>query len=156
MKNEKVVEELKKLNPDDYVEITLEMGKKTLLEICYHNGTKYGKNFSCESETSWRSGELKTESMTVSDVIELLEEKSLSEMCDLHFEGLGIEISNDGAVEVSNIEWEEPLTEEEEMEMTRNDLYWDSDIVDSEIQFNEGSIYLMKIKCGDYETQIED
>lgn len=156
MKNKKVVEELKELNPEDYVEITIEMGKKSLMEICYHNGTKFEKNFYCESETSWRSAELKTESMTVSDIIELLEEKNLSELCDLHFEGLSIEMSNDGSVDVSNIEWDTPLTEEEESEFTSNDLYWDSDITDSELQFSEGSIYLMKIKCGDYETQIED
>ena len=156
MKNAKIVEELKQLNPDDYVEITLQMGKKSLLEICYHNGIKFEKNFSCESETSWRSAELKTESMTVSDVIELLEEKEISELCESHFDGLTIEESVDGAVDVSNIEWETPLTEEEESDYTPHDLYWDSDIVDSEVQFNEGSIYSMKIKCGEYEVQIDE
>lgn len=156
MKNQTVVEELKKLNPEDYVEIRLQLNKKSLVEVCYHSGTKFNKKFSCDSETLWRTAEAVTESMTVSDIMEILEEKSLDELCDLHFDGLTLEESTDGSVEVTNIEWEEPLTEEEEIEFTSNDLYWDSEITDSEVQFSEGAIYSMTIKCGDYETQVEE
>lgn len=156
MKNEKVVEELKGLNPEEYVEIRLQFNKKSLVEVCYHAGIKFDKKFTCDSESLWRTAEAKTESMTVSDIIEILEEKSLDELCDLHFDGLTLEESVDGSVDVTNIEWEEPLTEEEELDFSSNDLYWDSDITDSELQFNEGAIYSMTIKCGDYETQIEN
>ena len=156
MKNEKIVLELKTLNPEDYCEVRIQLSRKTLVEICYHNGTKFNKKFSCDSETLWRSGEVVTESMTVSDLIELLEEKTLGELCESHFDGLSLEESTDGSVEVTNVEWEEPLTEEEESEYTPNDLYWDSEITDSEVMFGEGSIYSMTIKCGDYETTIEE
>jgi len=156
MKNQKVVEELKNLDPEKYVEITLDMVKKSLLEICYHNGTRFEKNFSCQCDIVWRGAELSTKSMTVSEIIEVLENKTLNEMSDLDFNDLTIETSTDGSVDVSNIEWDVPLTEEEESEITPNDLYWDSDITDSELQFNEGSIYSMTIKCEDYEAKIED
>ena len=156
MKNEKVILELKELKPDENVHLTIQLSKKSLVETCFHNGTKFEKKFYCESYTNWRSAELVTESMTVSEIIDLLQEHNLNELCDLDFYGLTIEQSTDGSLEIDNIEWDSPLTEEEELDYTPNDLYWDSEITDSELNFSEGAIYSMTIKCGDYETQIED
>lgn len=42
MKNQNAVEELKKFNPDDFVKVTIDLHRKSLLEICYHTGTKFG------------------------------------------------------------------------------------------------------------------
>jgi hypothetical protein len=62
---------------------------------------------------------------------------------------LSIETSTDGDVDVTNVEWDEPLTEEEESEFRSMDLYWDSEITDSELNFGEGSIHTMVIETED-------
>lgn len=149
MKNESVISELKKLNPDDYVKVTIDLYRKSLLEICYHNGSKFDKNFSCDSETTWRGANLVCEQFNVSELIELLESKEITEMQDLDFPDLSIETSTDGDVDVTNVEWDEPLTEEEESEFSPMDLYWDSEITDSELNFGTGSIHTMIIEYND-------
>lgn len=149
MKNKNVVEELKKLDPDSYVKVTIDLYKKSLLEICYHTGSKFDKKFTCDSETYWRGANLVCEQFGVSELIYLLETKDLNEIQDVDFPDLSIETTTDGDVEVTNIEWEEPLTEEEESEFTSNDLYWDSEITDSELNFNTGSIHTMVIETED-------
>ena len=149
MKNKNVVEELKKLDPDSYVKVTIDLYKKSLLEICYHTGSKFDKKFTCDSETYWRGANLVCEQFGVSELIYLLETKDLNEIQDVDFHDLSIETTTDGDVEVTNIEWDEPLTEEEESEFTSNDLYWDSEITDSELNFNTSSIHTMVIETED-------
>jgi len=149
MKNESVISELKKLNPDDYVKVTIDLYRKSLLEVCYHNGSKFDKKFSCDSETTWRGASLVCEQFNVSELIELLESKGLTEMQDLDFPDLSIETSTDGDVDVTNVEWDEPLTEEEESEFSPMDLYWDSEITDSELNFGTGSIHTMIVEHND-------
>ena len=70
-------------------------------------------------------------------------------MQDVDFPDLTVETTTDGDVDVTNIEWEEPLTEEEEVEFVSNDLYWDSEITDSELNFGTGSIHTMLIESDD-------
>lgn len=149
MKNETVISELKKLNSEDYVKVTIDLYKKSLLEICYHNGSKFDKKFSCDSETTWRGASLVCEQFNVQELIELLEIKDIIEMQDVDFPDLSIETSTDGDVDVTNVEWEEPLTEEEESEFSPMDLYWDSEITDSELNFGTGSIHTMIIENDD-------
>jgi len=62
---------------------------------------------------------------------------------------LSIETSTDGDVDVTNVEWEEPLTEEEESDFSPMDLYWDSEITDSELNFGIGSVHTMIIEKDD-------
>ena len=52
MKNQNVIEELKKLDPDSSVKVTIDLYRKSLLEICYHTGSKFDKKFTCDSESS--------------------------------------------------------------------------------------------------------
>ena len=149
MKNTQAIEELKKLNPDDSVKVSIDLYRKSLLEICYHTGSKFDKKFTCDTETTWRGATLVTEQFNVGELIELLESKTLIEMQDVDFPDLSIETTTDGDVDVTNIEWEEPLTEEEESEFSSMDLYWDSEITDSELNFNSGSIHTMIIEFND-------
>jgi len=146
MKNESAISELKKLSPDDFVRVRIDLYKKTLLEICYHTGTKFDKKFYCDSETYWRGASLVSEEFKVQELIELLETKDISEMQELDFPDLSIEHSTDGDVDVTNVEWEESLTEEEESEFRPMDLYWDSEITDSELNFSTDSIHTMVIE----------
>ena len=149
MKNQLAIEELKKLSPDDSVKVVIDLYRKSLLEICYHTGSKFNKKFTCDSETTWRGANLVCEQFNVQDLIELLETKELIEMQDLDFPDLSTETSTDGQVDITNIEWEEPLTEEEESEFSPMDLYWDSEITDSELNFGTGSIHTMIIEKED-------
>lgn len=146
MKNQNAIQELKKLDTDSSVKVTIDLYKKSLLEICYHTGSKFDKKFTCDSETTWRGASLVCEQFNVSELIELLESKDLIEMQDVDFPDLSIETTTDGQVDITNIEWEEPLTEEEESEFISNDLYWDSEITDSELNFGTGSVFSMLIE----------
>lgn len=146
MKNQLAVEELKKLNPEDSVTVTIDLYRKSLLEICYHTGSKFDKKFTCDSETTWRGASLVCEQFTISELIELLESKDLIEIQDVDFPDLSISESSDGDLDVTNVEWEEPLTEEEELDYSPMDLYWDSEITDSELNFGSGSIHTMIIE----------
>ena len=151
MKNQNAVEELKKLSPDSTVKVTIDLYRKALLEICYHTGSKFDKKFTCDSETTWRGASLVCEQFDVSELIELLETKDLSEMQDLDFSDASIEESTDGDVDVTNVEWEEPLTEEDESDFSPMDLYWDSEITDSELNFGTNSIHTMIVEFEDQE-----
>lgn len=151
MKNQNAVEKLKKLSPDSTVKVTIDLYRKALLEICYHTGSKFDKKFTCDSETTWRGASLVCEQFDVSELIELLETKDLSEMQDLDFSDASIEESTDGDVDVTNVEWEEPLTEEDESEFSPMDLYWDSEITDSELNFGTNSIHTMIVEFEDQE-----
>jgi len=149
MTNIQIIEELKKLNTDDSVKVSIDLYRKSLLEICYHTGSKFDKKFTCDTETTWRGATLVTEQFNVGELVELLESKKLTDMEDVDFSDLSIENSIDGEVDVTNIEWEEPLTEEEESEFSPMDLYWDSEITDSELSFGTGSIHTMVIEFND-------
>lgn len=149
MTNIQIIEELKKLNTDDSVKVSIDLYRKSLLEICYHTGSKFDKKFTCDTETTWRGATLVTEQFNVGELVELLESKKLTDMEDVDFSDLSIENSTDGEVDVTNIEWEEPLTEEEESEFSPMDLYWDSEITDSELSFGAGSIHTMVIEFND-------
>jgi len=151
MKNQNAVEELKKLSPDSTVKVTIDLYRKALLEICYHTGSKFDKKFTCDSETTWRGASLVCEQFDVLELIELLETKDLSKMQDLDFSDASIEESTDGDVDVTNVEWEEPLTEEDESEFSPMDLYWDSEIKDSELNFGTNSIHTMIVEFEDQE-----
>lgn len=151
MKNQNAVEKLKKLSPDSTVKVTIDLYRKALLEICYHTGSKFDKKFTCDSETTWRGASLVCEQFDVSELIELLETKDLSEMQDLDFSDASIEESTDGDVDVTNVEWEELLTEEDESEFSPMDLYWDSEITDSELNFGTNSIHTMIVEFEDQE-----
>lgn len=144
--NDNVILELKKLDPNSDVKVTIDLYRKSLLEICYHTGSMFDKKFTCDSETTWRGASLVCEQFLVSELIELLESKQLTDLQDVDFPDLSIETTTDGDVDVTNIEWEEPLTEEEESEFVSNDLYWDSEITDSELNFGTGSIHTMVIE----------
>lgn len=147
--NENAINELKKLDPESTVKVTIDLYRKSLLEVCYHTGSKFDKKFTCDSETTWRGASLVCEQFTVSELIELLETKNLIDMQDLDFPDLSIETTTDGEVDITNVEWEEPLTEEEESEFVSNDLYWDSEITDSELNFGTGSIFSMIIESNE-------
>ena len=155
MKNKQIVEELKKLNPEDTAKITIICGKRCLDEINYVSGTWEGKNYSCEASTNWRSAELSTEEMTIDEVIKLLKKKDLSDMNQEDFSGLQLQESTDGSTDVYDVEWDELLTEEEEeIAPSGMDMYWDGTITDVDYEIAPSGIIELTIECGDYITSI--
>jgi hypothetical protein len=157
MKNKQTVEELKKLNLEDPTKVTIIFSKKSLSEINYVNGTWEGKNYFCETSTLWRSAELFTEEMNVQELINLLKKKNISEIDETDFSDLQLVESSDGSTEVYDIEWDTPLTEEEEeIAPSGMDMYWDGDITDCDYQFAPNGIHELKIECGDYQTTISE
>lgn len=157
MKNKEIVTELKKLKPEETAKITIICGKKCLDEINFVNGTWEGKNYSCEASTNWRTGELYTEEMTIEDLIELLKKKELSELGANDFLGLQMGEATDGSTDVYNIEWDEPLTDEEkEIAPSGMDMYWDGDIDDVDYEIAPNGIDELTIEVGDYSTTITE
>jgi hypothetical protein len=157
MKNKEVVVELKKLNPEDITKVTIICGKKCLDEINYVTGTWEGKNYSCEASTNWRTGELYSEEMTVEELIKLLKKKNLSDLSASDFLGLQMGEATDGSTDVYNIEWSEPLTEEEEeIAPSGMDMYWEGDIDDVDYEIAPGGISELTIEVGDYSTTITE
>lgn len=154
MKNKKIVNQLKKLNAEEIVEVTITLAKKTLTEVCYHNGRWNDKSFTLDSVTNWRSAEIACEGMTVSDIIDILSKKEINDLSSDDFLSMSIIETTDGSTDIENLEWEEVLTEDEESEFSKMELYWDSDITDSDLQFEAGSILTFKIECKDFSTII--
>ena len=157
MKNKNVIEELKKLNPEDQTKVTLIFNKKSLNEINYINGTWEEKNYFCEASTNWRSGELFTEEMNVDELIKLLKKKNISELDQSDFNDLQLVEASDGSTDIYDVEWDVELTEEEEERAPSGmDMYWDGDITDNSYEISSDSIYELKIECGDYSTSISE
>ena len=157
MKNKEIVEELKKLNPEEQVKITLTLNKKSLNEINYVNGTWEEKNYFCETSTNWRSAELFTEEMNVEELIKLLKKKKISEINESDFSDLELVQASDGSTDVYDVEWDVTLTEEEEERAPSGmDMYWDGNINDSIYEIAPDGIFEIKIECGDYSTTINE
>ena len=155
MKNKEIVTELKKLNPEDKTKVTIICGKRCLDEINYVSGTWEEKTYTCEASTNWRTGELYTEEMTVEDVIKLLKKKEIFNMDVNDFSGLQMGEATDGSTDVYDIEWSEPLTEEEEeIAPSGMDMYWDGDINDVDYEIAPNGIVEFTIEVGDYTTTI--
>jgi hypothetical protein len=155
MKNKQIVEELKKLNPEESAKVTIICGKRCLDEINYVSGTWEEKTYTCEASTNWRTGELYTEEMTVEDIIKLLKKKEIFNMDVNDFSGLQMGGATDGSTDVYDIEWSEPLTEEEEeIAPSGMDMYWDGDINDVDYEIAPNGIVELTIEVGDYTTTI--
>lgn len=156
MKNKEVVNQLKKFPTDSNVTLTLKLTKYALTEICYHTGTWEGKSFSCESQSNWKHSEVKSDNVDLVELIDLLSKNNLSDLSSDDFSNLSLGESTDGSIEVDEIEWDGDLTEEEQNEIDKMDLYWNSDINDSDLTFAPGSIWFMEINVNDETINIEN
>jgi hypothetical protein len=95
--------------------------------------------------------------MTVEDVIKLLKKKELSNMDVSDFPSLQMGEATDGSTDVYDIEWSEPLTEEEEdLAPSGMDMYWDGDIDDVDYDIAPGGINELTIEVGNYSTTITE
>ena len=142
---EKIVSELKELDSDKKLTLTLKIGENGLTEVNYISGEWSGKVYSIKATSVWKSSELVSE-MQISDVINLLSSKKLNEMIASDFSELEITDANDGEITVTEVKWNEPLTEEELKKAPSDDeMYWDGLIDDEFIGFYAGSLISLNI-----------
>jgi hypothetical protein len=152
----KIVRDLKDYMNNDSLTITLSFGRKCLSEILYVDGEWEDKSYSVTADINWRSGELKTTEMDVFQLVKLLRNKNISEMTHQDFTGLELLETRDGDTSFYDLEWSEPLTEEEtEVAPSEWDMYNQGDINDSWYEFN-GGIDSLTIEVGDYSTTITE
>lgn len=152
----KIVRDLKDYMNNDSLTITLSFGRKCLSEILYVDGEWENKSYSVTADINWRSGELKTTEMDVFQLVKLLRNKNISEMTHQDFTGLELLETRDGDTSFYDLEWSEPLTEEEtEVAPSEWDMYNQGDINDSWYEFN-GGIDSLTIEVGDYSITITE
>jgi hypothetical protein len=156
MKNKSIVNQLKNFPKDSEVSLKLKLTKYSLTEICYHSGIWDGKNFFCESQSNWKHSEAESSEVNLEELIELLSSKTIDEMSSDNFSNLSLGDSTDGNIEVSEIEWEGDINEEEQSDVDPMDLYWNSDINDSDITFAPSSIWFMEIDVNGEKFSIEN
>ena len=122
----------------DFLQITIETGRKSVSESCGHTGTWNGHDFTCTSTTYWRAAEVEAETDT-EDLYNLLVEKNLDDLTDVDFGSKYLGEASDGSTDINDVEWDgdEPTEEEmEENDYSSMDLYWDSEIGDCECEFD--------------------
>jgi len=135
MPYKEVVKQLKKYDSDTTVELSLNPGKKGLVEECQTRAEYEGYSVSFLASTTWRSSDLRTTEMTVGDIVALLKKKKLSKMTDRDFYGISNENSSDGDMDFSDIEWDKGTPEQIQDEASLYELYFKGDI-DCDCTFN--------------------
>jgi len=146
MKNEELIKKLEKeYKPDQETSIELDF-PHGIGETNYHRGTWRGHDFTCTSNIEWKRGRLKTDYMSVSDLVDLLRDKDMSEISSDDLQDLNLVETQDGSTDVTDIEWDGEPTEEELEELNVMDLYSDSEITDCEYDFAAGMIGTMTVQ----------
>lgn len=153
MPYKEIVKELKKLDPDANVEITLDPGRKGYVEVCHVRAEYEGYGVSFSASFNYRAATLETNEMTVGEVIDLLKKKKLAKMTDRDFPGITNVCSTDSnSPEYEDVEWDEDTPEEIQEEADLFDLYFSGDIdcdstfngVDSFDIYVDGEYYTVK------------
>lgn len=146
MPHKDILKELRKYNEDTPVKLTVKFGKKSLVEICRVSGEWRNKWYGCTVETTWRFATLESSESdyTVGDLLKLFRRKSIEKLSSKDLSLQLVEVS-DGDTDVYDIEWSEPLTDEEFDEAPQGmDMYNDGEI-DCEYEFAAGAIDSIEI-----------
>jgi hypothetical protein len=139
------IEQLKELDKTgNKAEIILNLKKWSLVERTEHYGQWDGVEFTFTGYTNWKRSSLEC-GMSLEDFIEAIEEHPIEEMEAGHFYDLWCNEMSDGDTEYEDEEFTPELTEEQEDELRMSDLYWDSEISDSEYIFDAGSIWSVEV-----------
>jgi hypothetical protein len=154
MPYKEIVKELKKYDPSTKVELSLNPGKKGLVEECQTRAEYEGYNVYFLASTCWRSSELRTTEMDVEDLMKVLKKKKLEKMTHKDFYGVSNENSIDGGMEFSDIEWDDDTPEEIKEEADMHDLYFKGDI-DCECTFDGLDSIEIEVE-GEYLTVVDE
>lgn len=153
MKNEKLIEILKKeYDTSSKVVIHLHFGQgiaEKLVVTGYWND--YGYLMECTNY--WKRGNLVTKYHDVNDLIELLSEKSISELTHEDFTDIELEETISGYLELDKITWDKPKPSKkilDEEGFDYNSLYSTGEITDSDYEFQgPDSLFVELRNCRD-------
>ncbi len=146
------IEELKKLDKSDVdTQITINLRKWSLSERTEHYGTYDGSEFTFTAYTNWKRSTLEC-GMTLEDFIEAIEKEPIENMEAGHFYDLWCYEMSDGDTEFEDEEFTPELTEEQQDKLDMSELYFDSEISDSEYVFDAGSIWSIEVS-GVFDTK---
>ncbi len=152
MKIQDLLSELKKINTDEITFLKLDISN--FIEIRKQSGNIFNKNFSCEIELIWAKAAVETE-MIITDLINLIEQKGISSLTNNDFKSLSITETRDGNVNLTNVVWENLLTEDEKNELLNHDLERESEIVETKLFFKKNSIKEIYIECNNFSASID-
>lgn len=142
------VKRLEESNLESNIEVILNMQKYSVDETTWHYGKYDERDFTITAYTNWKRATLTLE-IDTDEFITLLKDVALIDIDSDKLNGsMWIEESSDGDVDFDDFEIEN-YNEEEEIDFY--DLYWDSEIDDSELSFSAGSIWGLEVTLKDGE-----
>lgn len=118
-----LVKELKALDQDQRVKLILSPGKKGLIEECTVSTEYEGHGVSFIAATCWRFSTLKSEDMTLGEVVSVLKKKTLDKITHKDLYGAYNEDSVDGGTDFEDVEWDEGTPDEVKEAADLWDLY---------------------------------
>jgi len=118
-----LVKELKALDQDQRVKLILTPGKKGLIEECTVSTEYEGYGVSFVAAICWRFSTLKSDDMTLGEVVDVLKKKKLDKITNKDLYGCYNEESSDGGTDFENVKWDEGTPEEVQEAADLWDLY---------------------------------
>jgi len=126
--------------------ILLSLTKWSLVEYTEHYGNYEGSDFNLEVDTNWKWARLGYDVDDLDSLIQTLENLPLGEIGSMDLTQHFIcEDMSDGDTEIIASDFTPELSEELAEEIDLYELYWDSEINNSEYHFDKGSIYQIEI-----------
>jgi hypothetical protein len=126
--------------------ILLSLTKWSLVEYTEHYGNYEGSDFNLEVDTNWKWVRLGYDVDDLDSLIQTLENLPLGEIGSMDLTQHFIcEDMSDGDTEIIASDFTPELSEELAEEIDLYELYWDSEINNSEYHFDKGSIFQIEI-----------
>ena len=126
--------------------ILLLLTKWSLIEYTEHYGNYEGSDFNLEVDTNWKWARLGYDVDDLDSLIQTLENLPLGEIGSMDLTQHFIcEDMSDGDTEIIASDFTPELSEELAEEIDLYELYWDSEINNSEYHFDKGSIFQIEI-----------
>lgn len=126
--------------------ILLSLTKWSLIEYTEHYGNYEGSDFNLEADTNWKWARLGYDVGDLESLIETLENLPIGEIGSMDLTQHFIcEDMSDGDTEIIASDFTPELSEELAEEIDLYELYWDSEINNSEYHFDKGSIFQIEI-----------
>ena len=146
--SQKQIEFLTKLKEErgNIDSILLSLTKWSLVEYTEHYGNYEGSDFNLEADTNWKWARLGYDVGDLDFLIQTLENLPLGEIGSMDLTQHFIcEDMSDGDTEIIASDFTPELSEELAEEIDLYELYWDSEINNSEYHFDKGSIFQIEI-----------
>jgi len=135
------------------VKLILTPGKKGLIEECTVSTEYEGYGVSFVAAICWRFSTLKSNDMTLGEVVDVLKKKKLDKITNKDLYGCHNEESSDGGTDFEDVEWDEGTPEEVQEAADLWDLYSTGNI-DCECVFH--GLESFEIELEDFSSYVVD